>query len=139
TVALRHLSLAAGWYDIEVDDAITFVSRSATVLRCFDVEPAEFDPECDGRLARDPRAGPLLEVNRSPVNEERLETSGLDLELAYFRELGPGPLDMSVLHSFLRECLITAVATRNGDRKDGEIEVPTNPVHDNLRHSLARV
>src|SRR5690606_30935859 len=44
--AFQNLSLAADWYDIEVEDAITFVTRSDTALRCFDVDPSVFDPEC---------------------------------------------------------------------------------------------
>jgi len=137
--ALPNLSLAADWYDIQVDDAITFVSRSDTVLRCFDVDPAVFDPNCDGRLVRDPQSGPLLEVNRSPVNEERLDTSGIDLEVAYFRDVGPGTLDISALYSYLREYLITALSTGDVNREDGEIEYPKNRLHLNVGYGLDRL
>lgn len=136
---LPNLSLAADWYDIEVDDAITFVSRSDTALRCLDVDPAAFDPECGGRLVRDPATGPLLEVNRSPVNEERLETSGLDLELAYALEVGPGNLDMSVLYSYLREYIVTALFSGDQNREDGEVEFPKNRMNVNLRYGLDRL
>ncbi|HEX6992944.1 MAG TPA: TonB-dependent receptor [Gammaproteobacteria bacterium] len=136
--AIQNLSLAADWYDIEVDDAITFVSRSDTALRCFDVDPAAFDPECGGRLRRDPTAGPLIEVNRSPVNEERIETSGLDLELAYTMDVGPGSLGMSVLYSYLREYLVTAIVSGDVNKEDGEVEFPKNRMNINLNYGLDR-
>jgi len=136
--AIQNLSLAADWYDIEVDDAITFVSRSDTALRCFDVDPAVFDPDCGGRLRRDPAAGPLIEVNRSPVNEERIETSGLDLELSYVMDAGPGSLGMSVLYSYLREYLLTAIVSGDVNREDGEIEFPKNRMNISLNYGLER-
>src|SRR5690606_117893 len=136
--AMQNLSLAADWYDIEVKDAITFVSRSDTALRCFDVDPSDFDPECGGRLRRDPMAGPLIEVNRSPVNEERIETSGLDLEVAYTMDVGPGSLGMNVLYSYLREYLVTAIVSGDVNREDGEIEFPKNRMHINLNYALPR-
>src|SRR5690606_24359739 len=85
------------------------------------------------------RSGPLLEVNRSPVNEERLETSGIDIEVAYFRDLGPGTLDVSALYSYLREFLITALSTGDMNREDGEIEFPKNRLHLNVGYGLDRL
>src|SRR5690606_1659214 len=137
--ALQNLSLALDWYDIEVDDAITFVSRSDTVLRCFDVDPAVFDPACGGALQRDPSAGPLLEVNRSPVNEERIDTSGIDLELAWFRDVGPGSLNVGMLYSYLREYLVTAISSGDVNVEDGEVEFPKNRMTLNLRYGLDRL
>jgi len=132
------LSIAADWYDIEVDDAITFVSRSDTALRCFDVDPSVFDPDCGGRLRRDPNDGPLIEVNRSPVNEERIETSGLDVEVSYVMDVGPGNLGMGVLYSYLDEYLVTAVVSGDVNKEDGEIEFPTHRMNISLNYALDR-
>lgn len=136
---IQGLSLAADWYDIEIDDAITFVSRSDTVRRCFDVAPEEFDPACDGRLLRDTTSGVLIEVNRSPVNEERLLTSGLDLELAYLWDLPRGDLNVRALYNYLDEFEVVALSSGDVNVEDGEVEFPTNRMNLGLTYTLDRL
>jgi outer membrane receptor protein involved in Fe transport len=53
-------------------------------------------------------------------------------------DAGPGALGMSVLYSYLKEYLVTAVVSGDVNKEDGEIEFPTNRMNISLNYSLDR-
>src|SRR5690606_37416634 len=53
-------------------------------------------------------------------------------------DAGPGSLGMSVLYSYLREYLLTAIVTGDVNREDGEIEFPKNRMNISLNYGLER-
>jgi outer membrane receptor protein involved in Fe transport len=138
----ENLQVAIDWYDIEIDDAITIVDRGTVVERCYNVSPSVFDPECDGRTIRDPRAGALTQVNSGTSNEEKIYTSGLDVELSYFLELGDvtswarGFLGVNVLYNYLDEYKIEAIADGTEDDETGEIEYPEHRANVEFTYGL---
>ena len=83
---------------VACDDGIATTSRNTVLQRCYDVPTADFDPTCGpglvpgGRARRDERAGAgaLIGVDSGTSNENRFETQGIDIELAYANEFGPG-------------------------------------------------
>jgi outer membrane receptor protein involved in Fe transport len=102
---IENFSLAADFYDIEVDDGIAITTRNTVLQRCYDVDPSAFDPTCGvglqpgGRARRDMRAGAgaLIGVDSGTSNENRFDTQGIDIELAYAREVGPGTVGLGLI------------------------------------------
>lgn len=133
---IENLSLAVDYYDIEIDDGIAITSRTNVLQRCYDVPTAQFDPTCGvspsgqpgGKARRDlrPGAGALLAVDSGTSNENRFETSGIDLELSYVREMGPGTLGAAVLYSHLLEWDLIGIVSGDIDDNAGEILTPEN-------------
>ena len=136
------LSIAMDWYDIDIKDAITLVTRSDTAQRCMDVNPATFDPNCGGRLFRDPAAGPLIEVNRTSVNEEDIKTSGLDVEVAYAKDLNQvwsrlkGNLSIGLLYNYLYKFQKQDQVSKDVTDNRGEIEFPDNRANLTFAYTL---
>ncbi len=101
---LDRLQVSLDWYQIEIDDAIVTVFADEFIARCFDraFNPG-FDPSnrwC-GMFSRNPASGRIdnaLEILR---NSEGLRTSGLDLQLDWHFDLGPGDLGVNWLVSYV--------------------------------------
>lgn len=121
-VSLDALSLAADYYSIEIEDAITVSNATTALNRCHEVSTAEFDPTCSGNVFRDARTGDILELERIYNNEQTIRTSGVDLEARYlFDNVGAGDLGLSVTANFITEYEIVGQA---GDVTDVKGEVP---------------
>jgi outer membrane receptor protein involved in Fe transport len=130
------LSVAVDYYDIRIDDAIAITSRNTVVERCYNVDPAVFDPTCGNgtipgtpRVLRDsrdviPGQGSLLSVDSVSSNENIFDTSGLDIEVAYIQELGPGTLSASMVWNYLLKW--DEIGIFDGDLDDnlGEVLTP---------------
>jgi len=147
---LDGLQLAVDYYQIELDDVLTLPLRSDVVTNCYGVDPSVFDPTCPGpvpngvQTLRDPVAGALLEVNRSFLNQEDWETSGVDVEINYSKDLSewndslPGVLSVNVLWNWLDEFTITDLTTGTENEEGGEVEFPDNRVYMGINYSLDR-
>ncbi|MFK8029491.1 MAG: TonB-dependent receptor [Gammaproteobacteria bacterium] len=129
-----NLSVAADFYDINIDNGIATTSRNVVLSRCYDVSPDQFDPTCGiglqpgGRARRDmrPGAGNLNAVDSGTSNENRFETSGIDLELAYSMDLGPGNFGAGLVWNHLLEWDQIGIQTGDADFNAGEILTPEN-------------
>ena len=100
----RDLRLSIDYYNIKVDDAIGPQSVDVAQRQCFD--PA-FNPTfdvnnayCDGinRVAND---GALGNIRLTYYNNGKFETSGIDTQIDWAFNLGPGRFNFSSIFSYL--------------------------------------
>ena len=131
------LSMSADYYNIEIDDGIATTSRTTVLQRCFDVDPGQFDPTCNGQARRDlaPGFGALIEVDSATSNENRFETSGLDVQLSYSMPLGPGDFSTTLFYNHLFEFNTIGIISGDVDEDAGEIVYPKNRSVLNLGYS----
>lgn len=132
---MEGLSVTIDYYDISIEDAIASTSRSTVVRRCFETELASFDPTCGGNVLRDAN-GALVEVHSGTSNENDIDTSGFDVELAYKVALGEGEFTANLLWNHTREYVITGI--ESGDSVDyaGEVLTPDNRANLNMTYSI---
>lgn len=136
-------SLAADYYNIEIDDAIAVTSRNTVLERCYNVAPSDFDPTCGigiqpgGRARRDmrPGAGALIGVDSGSSNENIFETDGVDVELAYSTDLGPGTLGVGLLWSHLFKWDEIGIVDGDLDENAGEILTPDDRASSRVSYS----
>jgi outer membrane receptor protein involved in Fe transport len=100
------LSASIDYYDISIDDGITRVTPDVFVARCYDVAPSDFDPTCGGTLIRDTNDGPILNLRSTLINAATIETSGVDVEVAYSRD----NLNVNFFANFLNDYDVTGAA-----------------------------
>lgn len=131
---VENLSLSLDWYQIDIDDGIAITPRSTVLERCFDVSPADFDPTCSGRAVRDPSpgAGALISVDSASANENRFETSGIDLQIRFAMDLAGGELATTVFYNHLEEFKVIGIFDGSVDENAGEILYPKNRAVVNL-------
>jgi len=141
---LDGFSAAVDYYDIQIDDGIAVTSRNTVLQRCYDVDPAQFDPTCGiglqpgGRARRDMRAdaGALVGVDSGTSNENRFETQGIDVELQYVFDVGPGTLSSSLVWNHLIKWDQIGIFTGDVDENAGEILTPDNRASANFAYSF---
>jgi outer membrane receptor protein involved in Fe transport len=140
---LEGFSLAADYYDIKIDDAIAITSRNTVLQRCYDVDPSAFDPTCGvgfqpgGAARRNTAAGTgnLLGVDSSSSNENIFDTAGVDIELAYSTDLGPGQLGVGIVWSHLIRWDEIGIVDGDLDDNAGEILTPDNRASSRVSYS----
>lgn len=76
------LSIALDYYSIEVEDAIRITPAGIITERCHNVDPANFDATCGGAVVRQ-NNGPIVRIDANANNQDTIETTGIDLEVAY--------------------------------------------------------
>lgn len=77
-----ELSIALDYYTIEVEDAIRITPAGVITERCYSVDPSVFDATCGGTVLRQGN-GPILSIDALANNSDVIETSGIDIEVAY--------------------------------------------------------
>jgi outer membrane receptor protein involved in Fe transport len=101
---LDRLQVSLDWYRIELEDAIVTVFFDEFVGRCFDrTHNPSFElanPWC-AMFARNPADGDIVDAYEIFRNSEGFETSGVDLQLDWRFDLGPGELRFNWLVSYL--------------------------------------
>jgi iron complex outermembrane recepter protein len=101
---LDRLQVSLDWYRIEIEDAIVTVPFEQFLERCFDrTHNPSFDPAnrwCS-MFSRDPASGDIVDAFDILRNSEGFETSGVDLQLDWRFDLGPGELGLNWLVSYL--------------------------------------
>ena len=101
---LDRLQVSLDWYSIEIDDAIAFVPADFFIARCFD---ATFNPGFDAAnewcrmFSRDPASGDIVDAYAILRNSAGLRTSGVDLQLDWQLDIGPGELGLNWLVSHM--------------------------------------
>jgi len=105
TGVFSDISLSIDYYDIEVTKAIGEQSPDIVMRQC--VDPAfnpTFDPDspfCDG--FRRAASGAIGNLQRTFYNSGRFRTSGIDLQLNWSFDLGPGRFSVASLVNVLLE------------------------------------
>lgn len=89
------LQLSVDYYDITLNDAIGSLNAGAIVTRCY-----TDTPEVCSLITRDPTTNRITVVRSSPANFQRVETSGVDIELAYAFPLGAGRMNLRSLVTY---------------------------------------
>ncbi|MBE0379544.1 TonB-dependent receptor domain-containing protein [Pseudoalteromonas prydzensis] len=130
-----EFSLTVDYYDISVEDAISTTSRTTVLNRCFDVSSSEFDPSCSGNALRD-KNGALVEVNSGTGNENNIETSGIDIELAYKLDTDVGTFGANLLWNHLRQYDITGIESGETIEYAGQVYTPDNRANLNLNYGF---
>ena len=101
---LDRLQVSLDWYSIEVDDAIAFVPADLFIARCFD---PTFNPGFDAAnewcrmFSRDPASGDIVDAYAILRNSAGMRTSGVDLQLDWQLDIGPGQLGLNWLVSHM--------------------------------------
>ena len=131
----EELSLTVDYYDISVEDAISTTSRTTVLNRCFDVSSANFDPSCGGNALRDAN-GALVEVNSGTGNENNIETSGVDIELAYKLDTEYGAFGANLIWNHLSKYDTTGIESGETVEYAGEVLTPDNRANLNLTYGM---
>ncbi len=129
------LSMTVDYYDVSVEDAITTTSRTTVLDRCFAVSASEFDASCGGNALRDYK-GALTEVHSGTSNENNIETSGLDLEISYTVDLGPGTFTTDLLWNHTNEYLVTSIEDGTSVDYAGEVTSPDDRANINFGYRM---
>jgi iron complex outermembrane recepter protein len=133
--AMENLNFTVDYYDIHIDDAIATTSRTTVLDRCFAVAPGDFDPGCNGVIVRN-TVGALTEVHSGTSNENKLDVSGIDFEINYSLEVGPGEFSTQLVYSYLNEYATTSIEDGSVEQEAGEILNPRNRANLNLNYTV---
>lgn len=91
-------------YNIEIEDAITFIAPQSVINNCVDAEGAPSSTYC-AQVTRDPVTYQLTAVESGYLNAAALETRGYELDLNYRTNLSsldlPGELSSSLFINHL--------------------------------------
>jgi len=117
--ALMDWRVSLDYYSIEIADAIGLQTGDVVVQQCLDPTfnpTADYtSPLCDG-YKRNPETGALATLERTYFNNGRFKTSGIDMQINWGMEAGPGRVSVSTLINYLL--------------KMESSELPTNPLVD---------
>lgn len=108
---LPGFQASADWYEIEIDGAVGQLGIQALVDECFDFPNSA---TCS-LVHRDPTSKVIVLVENVFVNINAAKASGIDFELAYRAELGPGTLGWRFLGTRLNENSITNLGSAKLD------------------------
>jgi len=102
---LPGLQLSVDWFNIEIDDAISFLSPQQIAENCVDRTGGP-DPDLCALITRDMTPGSanffgITGGTSTYVNTSKLETSGLDTQLFYARPLGSGRISANLAFTYL--------------------------------------
>jgi outer membrane receptor protein involved in Fe transport len=100
---LSRFQASIDWYDIDITGAVGQLGIQALVDECFDFPGSA---TCN-LVHRDPNTNVITLVENVFVNINAARASGIDLELAYRADVGPGTLGWRFLGSRLNENSIT--------------------------------
>jgi len=142
---LEALSVAVDYYNIKIDDGIATTSRNTVLERCYEVPTAEFDPTCGiglqpgGRARRDMRAGAgaLTGVDSGTSNENQFETDGIDIEVAYSHDIGPGTLGLGLVWNQLLSWDEIGIESGDVDDNKGEILTPDSRASGRISYAFS--
>ncbi|BDY03807.1 TonB-dependent receptor [Ferrimonas sp. YFM] len=99
---LEDFSLTVDYYEIEIEDAITFVEAQDVANNCVDATGGP-DANFCGQVDRDPDTFDITLVRSGYLNASALETSGVEFQATYSMEVGPGDLDLNLVGNHLIE------------------------------------
>ena len=118
--ALENAQLSLDWYDITITDAIGVYGAWQFVPNCYD---PTFNPEFDVRnrycswFSRDPETGVIVDAYEINRNIASNEVSGIDLQLDWRMDAGPGEVGVTWLVAWMDDVLYQA------DPKDKAVQL----------------
>ncbi|MCL1049481.1 TonB-dependent receptor [Shewanella abyssi] len=132
---IDDLSITVDYYNVAIDDAITSTSRSTVMRRCFEVSATDFDPTCAGASVRN-EDGALTSVDSGTGNENQIDTSGIDTDITYSMDLGPGTFRTQLVWTYTIEYVIAGI--ESGETVDyvGEVLTPEHRANLNLSYGI---
>ena len=102
--ALGGFQASIDYYQIEIEDAIAVVDASTFVARCYD---AEYNPSFTnsnvfcGFFNRDPSTSEIIDASELNENLARFEAAGIDVQVDWAGEVGPGTLSANWIATHL--------------------------------------
>ncbi len=84
---VKNLSLTVDYYNIQIDDAISFIDPQAILDNCVDA-PGGPDPAFCGLSTRSPTTFNVTFITSTFVNASALNTKGWDFQLDYATDIG---------------------------------------------------
>lgn len=106
--AVEGLQVSVDYYDIEIEDVITFIDPSTVVNRCFNAQG--FNPNYSAsnewctRFARTVTTGEIDDLLELQENIGGLRTDGIDLQIDYGFDIGrAGSLNVNLVSTFVNE------------------------------------
>lgn len=115
----EEISIAIDYYNIKVEDAIRFTPAATIAERCYSVDPSQFDATCGGNVVRQ-NNGPIDIVLSTANNQDTIETSGVDIEVAFDLD----ELFVSFTGTYLNEYSVTNTDTNETVEHLGEVLFP---------------
>lgn len=104
----ENFTLTIDYYTIEIEDMIALETADSTYERCLSMA---FNPTGDPnasacqQIYRNPSSGNAANVDRSFTNEGRAVMSGIDFQLNWSRDLGPGGFNLNTVANYNIEAL----------------------------------
>ncbi|MBW3164164.1 TonB-dependent receptor domain-containing protein [Ferrimonas balearica] len=132
---IDDISLTVDYYDISIDNAIASTGRTTVLRRCYESDPSQFDPTCQGQVVRN-GDGALTEVDTGTANENQIDTNGVDVEITYSTELFGGDFNSSIAYAWLGEYVRTSIESADSVDYAGEVVYPENRAVMNLGYRL---
>lgn len=120
--AIEGLQASIDWYDIDISGAVGQLGIQALVDECFNFPNSD---TCN-LVHRDPSTGIITLVENVYVNINAARVNGIDLELGYRSDVGPGSLGWRFLATQLSENSTTNLGAAKVDRA-GDIGVGNYP------------
>lgn len=119
SAAFNRFRLSVDWFDISVEDAIGEQTVAAALQRCFD---PLFNPLVTSNptaaantvacqlVPRNAQNGGLGNVSRTYTNDGAFSVSGIDVQLDWGMDVGPGSVSLNVLANYLLHFRSSALA-----------------------------
>lgn len=102
--AVPGLQISVDYYHITINDAIASLSTNNIVSQCFNVGGAA----CS-LITRE--NGFITTIRSAPANLQSIKTKGIDFELAYSRNIGPGRLSFRALATYTDSLRLSGAGT----------------------------
>ncbi|MEZ5952698.1 MAG: TonB-dependent receptor [Hyphomonas sp.] len=112
------LNVSLDWFDIQIEDAISTLSGQLLIDQCAD----GFTEACDKIIRND--TGTIIELLNSNFNLDQLTLKGLDVDVRYVVDVGPGSLRLRTLLSRMDEQVETDAISGAVVNRIGEVPTP---------------
>ena len=116
------LSITLDYYDIEIDDAISFISAQSVVENCVDAAGGPDSNYCS-QIDRDPVTNDVELVRSGYLNSASFSTRGLEFQARYGTEVYGGDLDFYLVGNKLLELEYNQFQSRPDEIDDDKGEV----------------
>lgn len=103
---LANLSASIDYYNIEIEDAVGTITASNMIQLCYNANGTSnptYDPNnfyCS-LFTRDPLSGNIINPLSTNQNLATLRISGIDFQVDWAYDIGPGTLDVGLIGSWL--------------------------------------
>ncbi|WP_323845485.1 TonB-dependent receptor plug domain-containing protein [Microbulbifer magnicolonia] len=137
--AAGNMSLSVDWYNIEIENLIDTVGRQTSVDFCYN--SASFPNNFCDFVVRDAtgpafQLGEITEVNSGYINEGKLETEGVDVQVRWGMDLAMGQLDLKLVYGHVLD--FTQTKFGEEDPLVGEVGFSENEWTATINYALDR-